>query len=129
MAVILLLSVTFASAQIKNAKTETVKIYGNCEMCKKTIEKAANVKGEATVIWNVDTKMATLTFDPAKTNPDEILRRIAAAGYESDKYLASNTAYNKLPHCCQYDKPVKNKQAESITTPKGVPFCHQMKSE
>ena len=43
MAMTLLLSITFANAQIKNAKTETAKIYGNCGMCKKTIETAANV--------------------------------------------------------------------------------------
>ena len=44
MAIILLLSVTIASAQIKNSKTETVKIYGNCDMCKSKIETAGNLK-------------------------------------------------------------------------------------
>ena len=38
-----LLSSVNSFAQIKNAKTETVKIYGNCGMCKATIEKAGNV--------------------------------------------------------------------------------------
>ena len=44
MAITLLLSVTIAGAQIKNATTETVKIYGNCGMCKTTIETAGNLK-------------------------------------------------------------------------------------
>ncbi|HCI58059.1 MAG TPA: mercury transporter, partial [Bacteroidetes bacterium] len=43
-ATILLFSFSSCNAQIKNAKTETVKIYGNCEMCEKTIEAAGNVK-------------------------------------------------------------------------------------
>ncbi|WPR72752.1 heavy-metal-associated domain-containing protein [Flavobacterium sp. NG2] len=107
MAMTVLLSVTFVSAQIKNAKTETVKIYGNCGMCKKTIEKAATVKGVATVSWDVDTKMATLSYDSTKTNQDEILKRIANAGYDSDKFPATNAAYNQLPKCCQYDRAVK----------------------
>ena len=104
MAVFLLLSVTLTSAQIKNTKTETVKIYGNCEMCKKTIEKAGNLKKVAKVDWNVDSKMATITFDSTKTNPAEIIKRIAAVGYETDQFPASNTAYNQLPKCCQYER-------------------------
>ncbi len=105
MAILLLLSVTLASAQIKNAKSETVKIYGNCGMCKKTIEKAAMINGVATANWNVDSKMATLTFDTTKTNQNEILKRIAAAGYQSEGHLASDVAYSQLPKCCQYEKP------------------------
>ena len=39
----LLLAFTSCATPIKNAKTETVKVYGNCGMCEKTIESAANV--------------------------------------------------------------------------------------
>jgi copper chaperone CopZ len=63
MVIAVLLSSVNSFAQIKNAKTETVKIYGNCGMCKATIEKAGNVKKVASVEWNKDTKMATLTYD------------------------------------------------------------------
>ena len=59
-----------SKAKKKKKKTETVKIYGNCEMCKKTIEKAGNLKNVATVNWNKDTKMATLNYDGKKTNQD-----------------------------------------------------------
>lgn len=100
----LLLSNLFVSGQIKNSKTETVKIYGNCEMCKKTIEKAANLKDVALVKWNKDTKMAVLTYDSAKTNQTELLKKIAKAGYDSMKIKAKTEDYNKLPGCCQYDR-------------------------
>ncbi|MBS4029159.1 MAG: DUF3347 domain-containing protein [Ignavibacteriales bacterium] len=107
MAITLLLSFTACNAQIKNAKTESVKIYGNCGMCKSTIEKAGNVKKVAQVEWNKDTKMATLTYDPSKTNQEEILKRIALAGYDSDQFLAPDDAYAKLPGCCQYERVKK----------------------
>lgn len=100
----MLLTITFTSAQIKNAKTETVKIYGNCGMCKTTIEKAANLKNIAAVDWNKDTKMATLKYDATKTNQDEILKRVALVGYDSDKFLAPNDVYANLHGCCQYDR-------------------------
>ena len=107
MVIVVLLSSVNSFAQIKNAKTETVKVYGNCGMCKATIEKAGNVNKVASVEWNKDTKMATLTYDSDKTNQDEILKRIALAGYDSEKFLAPDDVYAKLPGCCQYSRELK----------------------
>lgn len=100
-----LLSFTFTNtqAQTKNTKTETFKVYGNCGMCKKTIEKAAN-KNSAKAIWNEDSKALTVTYDSTKTNSTEILKRIADAGYDNDKFTAPDDVYKKLHHCCQYDR-------------------------
>ena len=105
-AICVLLS-TSIHAQIKNAKTETVKVYGNCSMCKTKIEKAGNIKKIANVDWNHETQMATLTYDATKTNQDEILKRIALVGYDSDMFLAPDDVYNNLHGCCQYDRVAK----------------------
>ena len=111
---IILLSTTFISqAQIKNSKTETVKVWGNCDMCKSTIEKAGNKKGTAKVVWNDETKQATITYDAKKTTTNEILKRIALAGYDNTAFAAPTEAYNNLPGCCQYDRPDKK---ETINT-------------
>lgn len=107
MAITVVLSFTASNAQIKNATTENVKIYGNCGMCKSTIEKAGNVKKEAEVVWNKETKEATLTFNASTTNSNEILKRIALAGYDSDQFLAPDDVYAQLPGCCQYDRVKK----------------------
>ena len=106
-AVTVLLSSINIFAQIKNSKTETIKIYGNCDMCKSNIEKAGNLKNVAQVDWNKDTKIATLNYDEKKTNQDEILKRIALAGYDSEKFLAPDDVYAKLPECCQYKRELK----------------------
>lgn len=108
----LLLSVTFASAQIKNKTTETVKINGNCSMCKKTIENAANISKEAKVNWNETTKMATITYDNKKTNLDTILKRVADAGYDNERFNAPTTVYDELHGCCQYDREASPKKAK-----------------
>ena len=107
MAMALLLSISTCFAEIKNAKVETVHIYGNCSICKKTIESAANVKNVVHIEWNKDTKMAILTYDEKKTNQDEILKRIGLAGYDSDKFLAPDNVYAKLETCCQYERTGK----------------------
>ncbi len=109
MTMVLLLSVSFANAQIKNSTTESVKINGNCSMCKKTIETAANQKKVAQLNWDENTKIATVTYDAKKTNINEILKRVALAGYDSEKATAPDDVYNQLHGCCQYERE-PNKQ-------------------
>ncbi|HET8962608.1 MAG TPA: mercury transporter, partial [Chitinophagales bacterium] len=123
--IILVLFFTNSFAQIKNAKSEIVKISGNCGMCKTTIEKAGNKKKVVKVDWNKDSKQATLTFNSKATTEDEILKRIALAGYDNEKYLAPDDAYAKLPECCKYERkktstnqPVKNETAMQDTVKK-----------
>ena len=94
-------------AKIENAKTETFKVWGNCSMCKETIEKAANINGEAEGKWNKDSKMFLLTYDSTKTNADAILKRVADVGYDNDKYGASDESYAKRPKCCHYKRKTK----------------------
>ena len=115
LATILLFSI-IANAQIKNAKIESVKVYGNCEMCKAKIEKAGNLKKISKVTWDDKSQLATITYDEKKTNQDEILKRIALVGYDSDKFLAPDATYSKLPGCCQYDRVAKV-AVNSITNP------------
>lgn len=102
-AITVLLSTTM-NAQTKNTKTEEVKVSGNCGMCKKTIEKAGNINDIATVVWNKETKIATVTYDESKTNKEEIAKRIALAGYDSELVKAKDEDYDNLPGCCQYDR-------------------------
>lgn len=105
LSIAILLTSTTLFAQIKNAKTETVKVYGNCGMCKTKIEKAANQKNISKADWNEETGIATITYDEKLTDKNAILKKIAVVGYDSDAFKATNAAYNKLPGCCQYDRP------------------------
>lgn len=83
-------------------KTETLKVSGNCDMCKARIEKAAKIDGVTKAEWSEKTKTLTATFDPAKTSIDAIGKKIAEAGHDNDKAKATDKAYDKLPGCCQY---------------------------
>ena len=104
--IFVLLSATI-NAQVKNAKTEQVKIFGNCGMCKSKIEQAGSVKKITIVKWDSETKVATITYNASKTNVDEVLKRIAAVGYDSEKFQAPDEVYDNLHGCCQYDRPAK----------------------
>ncbi|MCC6753439.1 MAG: heavy-metal-associated domain-containing protein [Saprospiraceae bacterium] len=96
-----------ASAQFANEQSDTVHIYGNCEMCKRNIERAGKQKKTSSVIWEPTTQLAVIRYDSAKTSVTEILKRIAAAGYDSEVFRAPDDAYRRLHTCCQYERPPK----------------------
>ncbi|MWW26003.1 heavy-metal-associated domain-containing protein [Algibacter lectus] len=86
-------------------------VRGNCGMCKKTIEKAANkVEGVANATWDVDKKKIDVSFDDTKTDAMAIHNAIAASGYDSEKVSGNEEAYNNLPGCCKYEHDVKMNQ-------------------
>jgi copper chaperone CopZ len=117
-AMIAVISGTFISAgahnpsSVESTKTETIKVSGNCEMCKTRIEKAAKIDGVSKAEWNKDTKILTLVYNPSVVTSDAVQKSIAAKGYDTEKFKATETAYKSLPSCCQYDR--------TGTAPKGT---------
>jgi copper chaperone CopZ len=110
LSVVLLVSFgTCASAQTATKasdqqKTETFKVWGKCDMCKERIEKTVKDAGAASANWDTKTQMLAVTFDPAKTNIESLSKKLAAVGHDTEKYKATDDAYNKLPGCCHYDR-------------------------
>jgi periplasmic mercuric ion binding protein len=101
-------TILFAQTQPnpKKAKTrvETIKVQGNCEMCKSRIEKAAKITGVSSAIWNKDSKMMSVAYDPVLATIENIQKSIAASGHDTEKFPASDKAYKSLPGCCQYER-------------------------
>jgi len=91
-------------AAMETAKTETFKVSGNCDMCKSRIEKAAKLDGVTKAEWNDETKLLTLVYEPSKVKTDDVLKKIAAVGHDTEKFKADDKVYAKLPGCCQYDR-------------------------
>lgn len=102
--IVLISSFGVSKVFAQTAKTETFKVYGNCNMCKKRIDKAASVDGVTKADWNVKTKVMTVSYDPAKTSGTAIQQKVAAAGHDTEKNNAADSVYDQLPGCCQYDR-------------------------
>ena len=82
-----------------------LKVWGNCGMCKKTIEEAlAGVNGLIRGEWDVKKKVLHVEFDSSKTSVEMISKAVAASGYDTEYHTADNDAYNNLHTCCQYDR-------------------------
>src|ERR1035437_8557417 len=96
-----LLTSTNIFSQSATVKTETFKVYGNCDQCKTTIEGSLKKKdGIVSKNWDVKTKMISVTYDPNKVTLTQIKQKIAGAGYDTDEIRSKDEAYYKLHKCC-----------------------------
>ncbi|NGY36141.1 metal transporter [Flavobacterium sp. XN-5] len=88
----------------KNAKY-TVAVNGNCEMCKKRIEKAAyGTSGVKSAIWNVDTHVLDLVVNEQKTSLLNVEKAVAKEGHDTKGVKATQEQYNSLHGCCMYER-------------------------
>ena len=116
---ILFLSLFLFSTISAQTKTFKARVEGNCGMCKERIEKA--VKSDSNVksaVWNMDSKVLKVTFNASKTNKKEILKNVASVGHDNIMYRASDTVYDALESCCQYDRPDNSKKMSANCDPK-----------
>jgi ABC-type uncharacterized transport system YnjBCD substrate-binding protein len=86
------------------AKTETFKVWGQCDMCKSRIEKTAKAEGALTARWDEKSQMLTVTFDTAKTSKEALSKKLASVGHDTEKFKAPDDVYSKLPGCCHYER-------------------------
>lgn len=88
----------------KNAKAD-VEVKGNCEMCKKRIEKAAySVAGVKSAVWHSDDQQLHLVFNEEKCSSADVAKAVAKAGHDTKEVKAVPEDYDKLHECCQYDR-------------------------
>ena len=85
-------------------KTENIKVFGNCGMCKNRIEKNLKMEGITVAKWDIDTKILTVTYNPAQISNDDIQKKVASVGHDTEKFSAPDEVYNKLHGCCKYDR-------------------------
>jgi mercuric ion binding protein len=105
MGVLVLTTMSAFSMGDKNVEIK-IKTSAVCGMCKDRIEQGlAFEKGIKDVSLDVETKIATIKYNPTKITPDQIRKAISKLGYDADEVVADKTAYDKLPKCCKKDAP------------------------
>ena len=84
--------------------TSTFKVWGNCDMCKETIESSLKLNGVINSDWNVESKLMTVSYNDKIISLDSIQKNISLVGYDNEKYKGDDLAYDNLHTCCQYDR-------------------------
>jgi len=88
----------------KNAKVD-VEVKGNCDMCKKRIEKAAfSVKGVKSAEWHADDQTLHLIIDENKTSSKKVQESVAKVGHDTKEVKATTDNYDNLHGCCKYER-------------------------
>lgn len=83
----------------------TIYVNGMCGMCKARIEKAtATVDGVENAVWDVDTKLLTVNYDPKLTDATAIEKAAAKVGHDTKGTRATDKAYDGLHACCKYER-------------------------
>ncbi|TDX84562.1 outer membrane receptor protein involved in Fe transport [Epilithonimonas xixisoli] len=98
---VLLLTSVFFFAQ---AVTEQFLVKGNCNMCKARIETTATKAGAISANWSAENQTLTMVLDESKVTCDTILKQVAEAGHDNEKYKAPDSVYKSLPACCLYTR-------------------------
>ena len=106
---LLLLAFTFlfgVNAQTKkDVQTIVIQTNGVCGKCQEKI--MGNIpyeKGVTDCNYDMKTSKVTVTYNPSKTNPDNIRQAISKLGYDADDVIADAAARAKLPACCRAEK-------------------------
>lgn len=88
----------------KNAKHD-VSVSGNCDLCKKRIEKAAySVKGVKSAEWHSEDQILHLIINEEKCSTLDVEKAVAKVGHDTDEVKATDEDYNKLHACCNYER-------------------------
>lgn len=88
----------------KNAK-HTIEVSGNCDQCKKRIEKAAySVSGVKSAVWNIEDQKLTMILNEEKASVSDVKNAIAKVGHDTEEIKATDKDYESLHHCCKYER-------------------------
>lgn len=80
----------------------SIKVSGNCIMCKKRIETALDHTGIKAAHWDTKTKKLEVVYNDRKVSEQQIHELIAASGHDTEQVKAKDEVYAKLPFCCLY---------------------------
>lgn len=107
---VFLLFTSFTFAQ--NLSKNQFRVKGNCEMCKERIETTAKKAGATSARYSVDLQTLTLETE-SSVSPDEILKKVAEAGHDNEKFKAPDATYESLPGCCHYERDTQQPETKA----------------
>jgi mercuric ion binding protein len=107
--IIVMLTILGFSAQAQEKKNKnakfTIEVNGNCEQCKKRIEKAAyTVTGVKSAVWDIESHQLSLIINEEKTTVLDVKKAIAKVGHDTEDVKTTQEIYENLHSCCKYDR-------------------------
>jgi Cu(I)/Ag(I) efflux system membrane fusion protein len=93
--------ILLSSCSSKDSKAEFY-VRGNCGMCQERIETTLKgTKGVSSATWNVESKMASVSYDSTVISAAKLEEVVANAGHETKKATTPAAVHDALPECCK----------------------------
>ena len=91
--------------QNKKNEKASFEVIGNCEICKKRIEKAALSKqGVKYANWDIPSNLISVIYNSNKISLKNVQAAISSVGHDTPMFKALDSVYNELPMCCLYKR-------------------------
>ena len=105
---IIYLLITPVVLSSQNSKKVSFEVTGNCEMCKKRIEKSAlSVQGVKAATWDIPSNLISIIYDPNKISLQKIQTSISLVGHDTPLAKAPDKSSTELPLCCIYIRKIE----------------------
>lgn len=91
------------------AEVVSFKVLGNCEMCQERIIEAVKQAGVQNPRWTPETQTFVASLSGTNLTKVEVCDLIAASGHDTEFKASTDSAYQNLPDCCQYERTIKVK--------------------
>ncbi|WP_298392725.1 heavy-metal-associated domain-containing protein [Flavobacterium sp.] len=104
---LLLLTTVAAQSQEKKSKNANydIAVGGNCDLCKKRIEKAAfSVKGVKSAEYHLDDNILHVILNEEKCSVLDVKKAVAKVGHDAGEVKATDEDYENLHGCCHYER-------------------------
>jgi len=88
--------------------TQTFRVRGVCEICKRTIEGAVKKSpGIYMADWDAGSQLLVVKYNRSNVTADKIEQLVVETGHDTHHIKASAKAYAALPACCKYERNLK----------------------
>lgn len=89
------------STEVAELQEASFKVFGNCDLCKGRIEKAAiGVDGVQTAEWDKESKILKISHE--SINIHGVHEAVVAVGHDTEMHKADDAVYKAIPECCYY---------------------------
>jgi len=75
---------------------------GCCPSCETSILGSLQIDAVKSAQWNQQLEKISVRYYSNEISEDQMQRKVAMAGYDTDLFVAPDSVYLALPKCCHY---------------------------